>query len=63
MVSRSSSLGSHGEVVDEAEKSSWETSQLEDKVVLLVGVEEEEEEALTMKTGFVLLLSSVRMGI
>lgn len=61
MVSRSSSLGSHGEVVDEAEKSSWETSQLEDKVVLLVGVEE--EEALTMKTGFVLLLSSVRMGI
>lgn len=55
MVSSSSNLGSHGEVVD-AEKSCGETSQLEDKVCF---------EALTMKRGLVLLVlvEAVRMGI
>ena len=51
VVSSSSNLGSHGEVV-EADKSS-ETTQLEDKVCL---------EALTRDKDFVLPLVVVRMG-
>lgn len=56
MVSSSSNLGSHGEAVDE--DKSWERAQLEDKVCLVV------LEALTMKTGLVLLplVEGVRMG-
>lgn len=54
MVSRSSTLGSHGEAVD-AEKSCGETSQFEDKVGL---------EALTINKGlvFLVLVEAVEVG-
>jgi len=54
VVSSSSILGSHGEAVD-ADKSSGETSQLEDRVGL---------EALTINKGlvFLVLVEAVEVG-